>query len=331
MVSEGLIADDLLQPFYLEACGVRGRAVRLGPALSAILDRHQYPPAVNRLLGESIVLAVLLAGSLKYDGVFTLQTKGDGPVRMLVADVTSGGDIRAYAQFDADQFAAGQLDGDQLHAAGSMEAPVPRLLGNGYVAFTVDQGEDMDRYQGIVELTGATLTDCLHHYFAQSEQLKTALKVACRPVLTDAGASGPMQWRAGGIMVQQVPDEGGLPGAAANSNIGTGDADEAEDNWRRPVLLMASASDAELTDSHRPVENLLFRLFHQEQVRVFAQRPLMDRCRCSRERVSNVLRTIPVGEFDDLKVDGKVEVTCEFCSTRYLFDDAEIAALASSA
>src|SRR5262249_10686585 len=151
--------------------------------------------------GEAITLAVLLAGALKYDGVFTLQTKGDGPVRLMVADVTTAGAVRGYAQFDAGKLAA---------AGPGALGSVPRLLGAGYIASTVDPGEHTQRYQGIVELQGATLAECAHHYFRQSEQLQAGIKVAVGRV---PGTDGP-RWRAGGLMMQRIPPEGGTAAAS---------------------------------------------------------------------------------------------------------------------
>src|SRR5271163_1024631 len=163
--------DDLIQPFRIDPFALRGRLVRLGPAIDRILSQHDYPEPVAAMLGEAITLAVVLAGALKYDGVFTLQTKGDGPIRLIVADVSTDGAVRGYAQYDEAKLDAADADG---------EAPrsVARLLGAGYIAFTVDQGEETDRYQGIVELAGATLADCAQHYFRQSEQIQAGIKLA---------------------------------------------------------------------------------------------------------------------------------------------------------
>src|SRR5579872_5992663 len=188
------LRDDLVQPFQIDPFRLRGRLVRLGSLLDAILTRHSYPEPVAVMLGEAIALAVALAGALKYDGVFTLQTKGDGPIRLMVADVSTAGAVRGYAQYDR-----ARLDATP---AGS-GASVPDLLGAGYIAFTVDQGEHTDRYQGIVELAGATLAECAGHYFRQSEQLQAGIKLA----VAHSGAGGA--WRAGGLMLQRVPPEGG--------------------------------------------------------------------------------------------------------------------------
>src|SRR5580700_1053392 len=190
------IPDDLVQPFQIEASSLRGRLVRLGPAVDTILTRHAYPDAVAAMLGEAIALAVVLAGALKYDGVFTLQTKSDGPVRLIVADVSTEGAVRGYAQYDAARL------GESAPRPGQSPS-VPELIGSGYIAFTVDQGEDTERYQGIVELIGSNLAECAQHYFRQSEQIQAGIKLS-------VARSGPKgTWRAGGLMLQRVPPEGG--------------------------------------------------------------------------------------------------------------------------
>jgi molecular chaperone Hsp33 len=296
------IADDLIQPFKIEGQAVRGRLVRLGPLIDAVLERHRYPRIVAERLGELVALAAALAGALKYEGVFTLQTKGDGPIGLMVADVSSGGDVRGYAQFDAAKLAAASA-GDR----GSLS--VPRLLGAGYLAFTVDQGAHTERYQGIVELTGATLAECVHHYFRQSEQLDAVVKVA-------AGRT-PGGWRAGALMLQRLP-----PSAGA--------ADEAEDGWRRTLAFMASSTPDELLDAGLTPNQLLYRLFHEDGVRVFATAGLRPGCRCSRARVERVLLSLPAEELETFKIDGKIVVTCEFCSAAYAFTDEQVAALRDS-
>ena len=297
---------DLVQPFQIERGGTRGRLVRLGPLIDTVLGQHAYPAPVASLLAEMLSLAVALSSALKYDGVFTLQTKGDGPVRLMVADVTSRGEVRGYAQFDAERLAA-------LTAAAGAGLSVPRLLGAGYLAFTVDQGSSTERYQGIVELTGATLVDCIHHYFRQSEQLDAGIKLA---IAANGG------WRAGVLMLQRVPESGGARPAAED---GTEEAAEsADDGWRRALALMGSATSAELTDGGLPANDLLYRLFHEDGVRVFTPVPLRAGCRCSRERVEEVLRALPRGEVEHLKIDGRIEVTCEFCNRQYHFDAAAL-------
>jgi len=297
--------DDVVQPFQLDPFALRGRLVRLGPTVDRILAQHEYPEPGATLLGEAITLAVLLAGALKYDGVFTLQTKGDGPVRLLVADVKTDGAVRGYAQFDAKRL--GEMTAEITAAGGSPS--VPRLLGAGYIAFTVDQGEDTERYQGIVEIMGATLAECAQHYFRQSEQLQAGLKLA----VARAGEAGA--WRAGGLMLQRVPPEGGLARIA----------DDVEDAWRRVMVLMSSATPAELVAPDLPPRRLLWRLFHEEGVRVYQTHAVEARCRCSRERIAGILRAFPADEIADMQKEPVTTVTCEFCNTRYDFaaDDLE--------
>lgn len=297
---------DVIQPFQLDRSDFRGRAVRLGPALSEIIGRHAYPAPVARLLAETITLAVTLAATLKYDGIFTLQAQGDGPVAVTVADVTSGGEVRGYAKFDA------------ARVAGLADAPGPAviapLLGRGYLAFTVDQGEFTERYQGIVELDGPHLVDSVRHYFRQSEQLATGVKLAVREI-PEGG------WCGGAVLVQALPDA-----ALARGEIGTLSMIE-EDDWRRSMALLESATADELTDAGLPVRELLYRLFHEETVRVYPPHGVVPSCRCSRGRVETVLRALGPEELADMKVDGRVEVTCEFCNARYVFADADLAKL----
>ena len=313
-------ADHAL-PFQLDALGVRGRLIRLGPALDAIIERHGYPLAVARLLAEAMVLCACLATSLKYDGIFTLQISGDGPIRLLVADLTTDGAIRGYAQFDSWKLAVAL--GSQGGGAGNADAPdgyVPKLFGNGRLAFTVDQGRHTERYQGIVPLEGPTLADCAHTYFRQSEQLPTGIKITAKRNVEN----GTAHWRAAALMVQQMPEFD-----AGRIDV---DTEQREDDWRKAVILMASATEAEMLDPVLPDTTLLYRLFHEDKPRQFERRPLFARCRCSRERIDRVLRGIKREELDDLRdKTGRVSVKCEFCSTEYAYDDSDLDRIYASA
>jgi molecular chaperone Hsp33 len=305
--------SDFVQPFQIEGHGVRGRLVRLDRVASEIIEKHAYPEAVARLLSEMMALAAILAATLKYEGVFTLQAKGNGAVRLMVADVTSAGNVRGYAQFDAAAVAA----------IPSASANLMRLTGGGYLAFTVDQGEHAERYQGIVELEGSSLVECIHHYFQQSEQLQAAFKLA-----VEHHADG---WRAGAIMLQRLPAQGGQGGGwtpdgssphdwhGRNENNFDSGTEEAEDAWRRAVVLMASAQDKELLGPETGINDLLYRLFHEDGVRVFTGHDLKAQCRCSRGRVENALKSLAPDEVHDLAIDGDLVVTCEFCNSEYRF------------
>lgn len=284
---------DLILPFQVAGGAVRGRLVRLGPAVEAILDGHAYPPAVGRLLAETLALAGVLAGSLKYDGVFTLQAQGNGAVSLLVADVTSGGDMRGYARFDADAVAAAKGDG------------VPDLLGTGYLAFTVDQGPKTERYQGIVELTGATLAECAKQYFAQSEQLDTEVMMASRLEPAPSAAA---------LMIQRMP--GSQPGAPILT------VDESAEAWRTATILLNSLTEGELLDTGLEAAQVPYRLFHAEGLQAWEAKRLRAQCRCSEAKIASALRSIPRAEIAALKDEnGKVAITCEFCRTVYAFDD----------
>lgn len=282
---------DEIRPFQIEGPGVRGRLVRLGPALEGMFAPHDYPEVVAALLGEAVALSCVLSSGLKYDGVFILQTQSDGPIRMMVADVSSNGDLRSCARFDEDGL--GELP---------EENPVPHLLGSGHLAFTVDQGDHMERYQGITGLDGATLSECAHHYFRDSEQVETAIVLA-------ADAGDPV--RAAGLMIQRLPEDG---------------EETDEDAWRRCVALMSSVTRDELLNPELSPEDLLFRLFHDDGVRLFEAKDLRYACRCSREKVAAALKTIDPAEVASLAEDGAVKVTCEFCKATYAFDPSETSA-----
>lgn len=290
---------DLLRPFHLERSHLRGRAVRLGATIDYVLGAHVYPAAVSDLLGELLILAGALAGGLKFAGRFSLQIRGDGPVRLLVADCTNDGQMRGYAGFDA----------ERLEAAAGL--PPMALLGRGVLALTVDNREaGGETYQGIVELGGGTLAACMAGYFDRSEQVPTAIRVALgRDALT-------RRWQAGCIMLQAMP--GSRPD----------DGEVAADDWQRASLLMDTASDAELIDPALPIDDLLYRLFHEDGVRVFEPQRLFPGCTCDEERVTTMLRSFPDADLEEMRrADGSIDVTCQFCGRHYAFDRAAVDAL----
>lgn len=284
---------DFVLPFQFESNHLRGRLVRVGPALDLILHQHAYPKAVGKLLAEAVVIAASLGTSLKYEGVFTLQAKGDGPVRMLVVDVTNKGGLRAYAQFTEKDLA------DHVSDA--------RLLGKGYLAFTVDQNKKNDRYQGIVELQNRSLSEAVQHYFRQSEQLRTGIMVQ-----VECDAKG--RWHGGGLILQQMPREGGI--VYDSTTV-------IDDDWHRAMLLMGTCTSEELTDPLLSPHDLLYRLFHEEGVRVYEPLHFKHECRCSSQRVENMLSSLPREEIEKLAVDDIVEVTCEFCNRHYRFERSQ--------
>lgn len=292
---------DQIKPFMVETAGVRGRLVQLGDAVEEILSRHPYPAPVAALLAEMLALTAALGSLLKLEGVFTLQTKGDGPISLMVADMTAEGHLRGYADYKAEAFEGEQERQD-----------LGQLLGKGYIAFTVDQGPNTERYQGIVELRGARLSDSVQYYFRQSEQLSTALSAA-------AGKNEAGSWRAGAIILQQMPPE-------EAREQGLEKESEREEGWLHALTLMSTTKEEELLSPELTPNELLYRLYHEDGVRVFPGRRLGFGCRCSRERVESVLNSIPDGDLEDLKLDdGRVEVVCEFCRSAYHFDDVDLA------
>jgi molecular chaperone Hsp33 len=299
--------DDFVLPFQIESSGARGRLVRMGPAISTILGQHDYPEAVSNLLGEAMTLTAMLGASLKFDGKFILQTSSEGPVSFLVAHYYAPGNIRGYASYDESAV-------DAVTGGGQEQA---RLLGQGHLAMTIDQGPEMDRYQGVVPLEGANLSEAADLYFRQSEQLPTFIKIAIARHY-EAGKDdqpGSWSWRAGGLMVQKLTGEGGTPR--------TNGHDE-DDAWTRARLLAATVEDHELLDPLLAPERLLYRLFHEERVRAFDATALSAFCQCSRERVEQMLASFTQDDIADMVEDGRVKVTCEFCNSRYEFAAAEL-------
>ncbi len=289
--------SDVLRPFQLEGSGLRGRFVRLGRTLDRVLEAHAYPEPVSRLLGELLVLAGGLAGGLKFDGTFSLQVRGDGPVGLMVADCTNHGRMRGYASFDAAAVAAASTGSG--------------LLGEGLLALTVDQravGGELQ--QGIVSLEGRTLTDAMLTYFRVSEQIRTGIKLA---IDRDDGARG---WHGGGIILQALPT---APGA---------DEDAALEAWREAMLLLETATAEELAGPGIDPDTVLYRLFHETGVRVYTALPLVAGCSCTERRVRAMLASFPPATLAQMRLpDGRLEVTCQFCNRIYSFDEAALTEL----
>jgi molecular chaperone Hsp33 len=324
--------EDAILPFEVASLDLRGRVVRLGPALDRILGSHDYPLPVAKLLGEAIVLTVLLGSSLKFEGRFILQTQTDGPVRMLVVDFTSPGRVRACARFDRARVEA---------AIAARMASAGELLGQGHLAMTIDQGTDMNRYQGLVALTGGGLEDAAHEYFLRSEQIPTRVRLAVAEEfsaakLADAAAGGDSapgprhRWRAGGMLLQFLPKS---VERMRTADLDPGDAPEGtaphvvaeDDAWREGRSLIATVEDLELIDPELSSERLLFRLFHEHGVRVFRSTEVEAKCSCSRESVQDMLRSFSQDDRDHMVENGVISVTCEFCSSHYVFEPGEVA------
>ncbi len=313
--------DDTILPFEVRTLDLRGRIVRLGPAVDAILSNHDYPLPVAKLLGEAIALTVMLGSALKFEGRFILQTQSDGPVRMLVVDFTSPGNVRACARFDAERVAA---------AIAAGEAEPGQLLGKGHLAMTIDQGPDMSRYQGLVALEGNDLEHAAHEYFLRSEQIPTRVRLAVAEEFRAGENGARRRWRAGGILLQFLPKS---PERARQADLDPGDAPPGteayvppeDEAWIEGRSLVDTVDDIELIDPELSSERLAYRLFHERGVRVFQAPPVHAQCSCSRLSVENMLQSFPQEDRDDMVEDGKITVTCEFCSSTYAFEPGEIA------
>jgi len=310
------LPDDYVQPFSVEGTDVRGQVVQLGPSLNAMLGQHTYPEPVLHLLGEFTVLAAMMGSTIKFDGKLTVQAQGSGPVRLVVVDYASDGAIRCYAQV-ADETVdnVGAVPSDAPDRADP--AALGTLLGKGHMAITIDQGPDMERYQGIVEIGGTNVIDAALTYFAQSEQTLTAIRIGVGKAYQSPPDGGTAQavWRGGGIMIQRLPQAGYLFADPTHESL---------DDWERLSVLMETTQADELIDRRIGSERLLTRLYHRERVRVFEPKPVRFSCTCSIERTENMLKSLGYATVQDLMEEGRIEVRCEFCNEVYRFNQVDL-------
>ncbi len=311
--------DDTVLPFQLDKADVRGRVARLDGVLSGVLKQHEYPEQVEALVAEMALLTALIGQSIKLRWKLSLQVQSRGAVRMIATDYygpTDDGEparIRAYASFDAERLTAG--------------APFYQV-GEGYFAIMMDQGNGMKPYQGITPLAGGSLSACAEAYFAQSEQLPTRFALSFGKSI-EPGV--PEHWRAGGVMLQHMPKaspfvsgeggsgEGGL--LSANDLVNGDD----EENWNRANILLDSVEDMELIGPSVPPTELLVRLFHEEQPRVFDAQSVKFGCTCSEERVRQSLSIYSAKDIEKMTTpEGRVTADCQFCSAHYDLDPATV-------
>ncbi len=277
-------------PFYLPERPVRGRLVRLGPLGATLLSRHAHPAPVRALLGQALALAAGLSTALKFKGSFSIQIRGDGPVPMLVVDCTEAGALRGYVRVTED-------------AVIPEGATARQLLGNGYIAFTVDHGLDREPSQGIVSIEGESLAEMAEFYFTTSEQLPARIFVAA--------AETPAGWRASALVMERVAGAGGVGPELSEA--------EQTEAWRTATILAETVTADELLDDALPPERLLYRLFHGEGVAVSKPRTLSFGCRCSRPRLGGILEGFSQEDLDHMAVEGQIVMTCEFCNFDFCF------------
>jgi molecular chaperone Hsp33 len=294
---------DTVTVFQLDHQPVRGRAIKMGPALEKALrpnGENRYPDSVARLLGEAMMTGALVAQSLKFNGRIVVQCHGknEGAVSLLMADCTTDGHVRGYARWDETRLKEIELDNRTPGAQA--------LLGKGTFSMTIDQGPDMDQYQGVAGIDGDSLSVCAEHYFNQSEQVPTRIHLACGQAVDEAGA----HWTGGGIMIQKIADDTARP--------------DATPPWETAQTLFKTLTDAELIDPELSTNRLLYRLFHEDGVRLVESNDVAAKCRCSRKRLLNTLKSFDQTAIDDMAKDGIISANCEFCATDYEFPLTEI-------
>lgn len=296
---------DTCVSFFIDNGAYQGRLIRMSSVLDTIIGKHCYPRPVAAVVAESTVLAAMLASTLKYEGLFTLQTQSNGAVSMVVADVTSEGKIRACASFDEEHLKQNQ---ELRKTSGEIEA-APHLMGKGHLAFTVGQGPNTELYQGIVDLQGKNLTECALRYFKQSEQIDTDLKLFLQAPEGESGS-----WLAAGIMLQKMPLKGGNESSP----------EEMEEAWNEAKVFMESLTQDEVFDAELTSEQLLHRLFHANNLSISKCKNYNFGCRCSREKLLQTLSTFSEDDINAMLENNKVTATCHFCSEKYVFDKGEL-------
>ncbi len=307
--------DDTVLPFQLDKADIRGRVARLDGVLGNILEQHDYPPVVEALVAEMALLTALIGQTIKLRWKLSLQVQSKGPVRMIATDYygpTKEGEparIRAYASYDDERLTDG--------------TPFDQV-GEGYFAIMIDQGKGMTPYQGLTPLAGKSLSECAEAYFAQSEQIPTRFELSFGKSTQPGSAES---WRAGGVMIQHMPKASPFAkGSEATGESGLLHArdlvdDEAEENWNRANILLDSVEEMELIGPHVTVTDLLVRLFHEEQPRVYDAQPVRFGCTCSEDRVRQTLSIYSAKDIQKMTTeDGRVTADCQFCGAHYDLD-----------
>lgn len=279
--------------------------VRLDEVINTILSKHQYTPVVSGILAESTALAALLSSTIKYDGLFTFQTQSNGPVSMVVVDVSSQGTIRASAKYDEARIERAKT----LRKTEDEHEETPHFLGGGYMAFTVDQGGPDKMYQGVVDIQGKTLAECAMRYFKQSEQIDTYIRLFLQAPTTPQD-----RWQAAGILLQKLPSYGGKLDADVDINAA----------WEEAIVFIDSLKNEEVFDASLSAADLLHRLFHANGLEVEAGQHYHFGCRCNRDKLQAVLSSMSAADIDAMTENGKITAECNFCGEKYSFEKGEL-------
>jgi molecular chaperone Hsp33 len=298
-MSEIELRTDVAIGVTLPARDARGRIARLGPVVDAVLANHGYPPLIEKLLAEALTLTALLGSLLKdRQGQMTLQAQTQGGIVALMVCDFRAGELRGYVRFDRERL-----------ADASMSPAIKEMFGDGYLAITFDQPKAAERYQGIVPLEGKTLADAAQSYFAQSEQIPSIVRLAAE--------KRDGHWSAGGLLFQHLPE-----GEEGRDRIHTR-LDHPD--WPHVAILAGSVKPDELTDPGLPLDDLIWRLFHEEEeVRTLPAIPLSKGCRCDRDYVRSVIAKFPADERQAMVGDdGLIRVDCAFCSSSFAIEPTE--------
>ncbi|MBM7067310.1 Hsp33 family molecular chaperone HslO [Actibacterium sp. 188UL27-1] len=318
-LSSRIAWDDTVLPFQLDRSDIRGRVARLDGVLEQVLAQHDYPDPINALVAEMALLTALIGPNVKLRWKLSLQVRGDGPARLIATDYYAPqnegehGRIRAYASYD---------DQRPLDAENAFD-----LIGKGYFAILIDQGEGMVPYQGVTPIAGGSLKACAETYFAQSEQLPTrfALSMARSQLPSEAET-----WRGGGVMLQHMPKASPFAAGAASGEGGLLKPEdilegEAQENWHRVNILLDTVEELELIGPTVQPTDLLVRLFHEEEPRVFDPQAVKFGCTCSADRVRQSLSIYSAKDIGHMTTDeGIVTADCQFCGAHYEFDPATL-------
>lgn len=294
--------NDTCISFNLDNNAFRGRIVRLDNVMREIFSHAQYPDNVAAAISETTALGVLIASLMKFEGLFTLQLQGSGPISVLVADVTSAGKVRATAKYDAKAIEAAQA---LRKTEGAIE-PTPHWLEHGNLIFTIDQGKNTELYQGVVDLQGKNLEECALRYFKNSEQIDTYLHLYLNKENN--------VWKSAGILIQKMPQKGGTDSAV--------DDEALQELWNENKIMTDSLRQEEIFNLD--LQEVLFRLFHEHQVRVVKAQEYTFGCRCNREKLQQTLSSMQPQDIEDMMEDGKITATCSFCGQVYAFDKGEL-------
>ncbi len=292
------VFSDNCLAFQIEGQDIKGRIIRLDQTLNEVLNKHHYPDDIKRELGQAMAITALLGSMMKFEGILTFQLQSTGVIQNMVSDFakenegggsSGSGVVRGYCGMAKDI------------------APDTPALGDGKLVITIDQGQYMDRYQGIVKLKDNSLKESVKEYFHTSEQLPSQLMVSC-----DKGPDG--RWQAAALMIQHLARSSKDELATAHDEV------QRQDHWNTASVLLTTLKSAELLDGNLSLQDILMRLYHEAGVRVFTTTEMTTGCRCSEKKLRTVLTSFSVEELTDIAVDGIITMTCEFCMTDHKFE-----------